>query len=213
MKRFFIVWMVVMAVGMGVVFADYTSPYDESFALLDQRNISLLTNALESRDYNLVYSAIKRLGQLRVTNVRPRIQVWFRESNPASAVGNDYEQVAMRNVFNISVWALGKIGDNHDAGVLAFYYDKITDAETKAIMIDALGDLSSSEEALNALHTIAMTVTDQRLAERVVRAIMKHNKKASSEVLLNMANRGGIFGTEFRSWVKENAMQLLTSGR
>lgn len=213
MKRILLAVFVAAVLGAGQAFADYVSPYDESFALLNKTHIVLLTNSLESRDYNLVYSAIKRLGQLQVTNTLPRIEVWFRESNPAANPGRDLDIAAMRNVFNISVWAIGRMGGDHDAEVLSYYLDKITDVEAQIAIIDALGDLSDSQNALDALHKEAQTVTDQRIADRVVKAIMKHNMKASYEPLMNMANRGGVFNQGFRDSVKQNAVKLLTSGR
>lgn len=213
MKRCIMIGIAIVVMCRSLSFGEYVSPYDSTFSGLDAGSIGTLTNALESRDYDMVYSAIKRIGQLRLTNTKARIQTWFRESNPGSSVGREWEVAQMRNIFNVTVWTLGRIGDDHDAEVLAFYYYKIGDMEERINIINALGELRNSPVALDALEKMAWETVDQRLAERIVIAIMKHNKRSSYEALLAVANRSNAFGTVFREEVSKCAEKLLSEGR
>jgi hypothetical protein len=222
MKTLSIFFAAVLVLSAVVPGFGYTSPYDEAFSQIDASGYSTLENALKSADIDMVYSAIKRIGELKITNARSIIREWLGQTNPETTRSNPALAARYRNIFNISIWTIGRIGENSDARLLANYWRAVSDVEGQVAIVNALGNLSNSEIALDALNRLTTTITDERIAFELVDAVVKHNSKKSVVPLMRMASpgrrvtgnvRAGSFSPEFRAYANKVANQISKEGK
>ena len=116
------------------------------------------------------------------------------------------------NIYHMSIWVLGRIGDDSDAEILSSYIKDSTDVQTWYYIIVALGEMAPAPKALEGLHTLTLLVKDERLAYAVVAAILKHNSKTSIIPLLKMSERP-IFSPEFKKIIANTIDQLGKTGK
>jgi hypothetical protein len=124
MKRFIFVFLFLSAYIIG--YSD-TNTYNEYLQSIDAGSADVLIQALHTGDMDLTYGAIKRIGELKLTNARKDIYDWMAQSNPAANQGKEIQSQNLRNIFRICVWTLGQIGNETDAHELVGYLKDIQD--------------------------------------------------------------------------------------
>lgn len=187
MKRIFVLVVMFLLIGISQMFSYkfwYNSPYDKQFENFTKDQYAVLIAAMEASEPDMVYSAIRRIGELKITNARQRVYEWLGQTNPESVS----DSADWRNVFRISIWALGHIGDEASVLRMSVYWRNVTDKQAQVLMIEAFGNRDGSVKALEMLNRLTETVTDERIAYVLVDAILKHNSKTSMLQLLKMAS-------------------------
>lgn len=190
----------------------YQSPYDPLFVNLDASSSNMLIESLYSEDLNLVYSALKKIGDIKLKAAKVNVKDVLGFTNPAANYGKPMEMAKRKNIYLMSIWVLGRIGDDTDAELLASYIKDSTDIETQYYIILALGEFAPSAKALEALNKMTGYVTDERLAKASINAILKHNSKSSIIPLLKMSERP-IFSPEFKKIIANTIDQLGKTGK
>ena len=190
----------------------YQSPYDPLFVNLDASSSNMLIESLYSEDLNLVFSALKKIGDIKLKAAKVNVKDVLGFANPAANYGKPMEQAKRKNIYLLSIWVLGRIGDDKDAEILASYIKDSSDIETHYYIILALGELAPSVKALEALNRMTEYVTDERLAKACINAILKHNSKTSIIPLLKMSERP-IFSPEFKKIIANTIDQLGKTGK
>ena len=188
-----------------LVFAEYKSPYDAMFKNLNASSSNIIFQSLDSMDINLVYSALKRVGELRYRPAASKVREWISESNPAANVGKAGQRTALRNIFHISIWALGRVGNDEDAKTLASYWRDLRDKESQLALIQALGEIKGSKIAIDKLNELTKFVTDERLGNALLDSIEKQNSPTSVFPLM-VLQRQASFSPAF----KKRARALMT---
>ncbi len=213
-RRFFLM---VMVLGIccfipAIDYAQYESKYDVMFANLDSSASNVMFQAMDSMDYDLVYSAIKRAGELKLLSAKTKIKEWLGAANPSANVGKPKQLADMRHIFNISIWAVGRVGNDADAEVFANYWVDITDKESRMYIIMALGEISGSPKAISVLNDLTQKVNDERLANVLLESIEKQKSKSSVYPLVMMGNRPN-FSKAFKTRANQLAGKLSNSGK
>ncbi len=170
----------------------HTSKYDERL-----KNISdeaFLSNALDDSDLDLVFSALKRVGELRLTNLKPKVIGLIGAANPQANISKSRFSANYRNIFYLGVLVLGKIGNSEEDAtyIASFLRDTKKDVLGSVCILQALGELKGSEKALDFLQEYSLTVnyrTDSRVVRSLVDAIVAHGKKSSNTYLISLRGR------------------------
>jgi len=169
-------------------FNDFHSKYDTMFQnMSDSRMIS---NYLASDDPDMVISALKRVGALKITDVKKVVEALFAASTPSANQGKAVQRTSYDNLFNLSALVLGVIGDDSDGQIISSYFNDAADPASKVYLLRSMGNLSNSSTALSALNNFALKVdmmTDSRVVNELVNSIVLHNSKSSIGPLLEMS--------------------------
>jgi len=210
----------------------YKSSYDTTLSKLDISRSNAIIKLLDDGVYqgirgsteaeikqglDLAYSAIKRAGELKLYSAKLRVKDVLATINPMDESIKTRTQFAAKvlYVFNISIWTIGKIGDNSDIeffnklapGLLAKenYY-----GETLYVLINSLGEITNSTNALTLLHEMTKIVNKETLANELIKAILMHNELASISCIVDMKQtRANAFSTNFIATL-EYAIDVLT---
>lgn len=215
MKQGMVFIILVMVLGWfcpAVHYGQYVSKYEIMFVNLDESSSNLIFQSMDSMDFDLVYSAIKRAGELRLKSSKIRIKEWLAAANPSANYGKPKQLAEMRNIFNISIWSIGRLGDDTDAEVFANYWVDITDKESRMYILMALGEMSGSTRATQVLNDLTQKVNDERLANILVESLEKHNSKTSVYPLVMLGNRSN-FSQAFKNRVNQLAGKISKSGK
>ncbi|OHD53529.1 MAG: hypothetical protein A2Y33_03920 [Spirochaetes bacterium GWF1_51_8] len=220
MKRYLVcVLMLSGLVSGGIIFAGeadkvftYKSPYDALYADIDASASNMLIDSLYSEDLNIIYSALKRIGELKLKVAKINVKDVLGFSNPVVNSGKPGEQAKRMNIYHMSIWVLGRIGDDSDAEILSSYIKDSTDVQTWYYIIVALGEMAPAPKALEGLHTLTLLVKDERLAYAVVAAILKHNSKTSIIPLLKISDKS-YFSPDFKKYVSQVMDQISKTGK
>ena len=167
----------------------YDSVYDSYYNEMDKVNLkSFILDVLSNNNYVdkennlLLYSTIKKAGEIRLEEAYPYIRNFIRSYNPMVDNLSGVDLATSRPVWISSVWTIGRIGKDEDIVYLGQYYGQVKDIESKYYIIYALGEAVNSENALKLLNEIAdetSVVADTRLAVRLIKSIRNHNSKSS----------------------------------
>ncbi len=193
-------------------FGEYKSVYEGMFVNLDTSSSNILFQAMDSLDFDLVYSAIKRVGELKMTQAKYRVKEWLGAANPSANYGKPKQLADLRNIFHISIWTVGRIGNDADAETFANYWKDITDKESRMYIILGLGEMTDSPKATSVLNDITKTVNDERLANLLVEAIEKHQSKSSLYPLMQLSQRPN-FSPAFKNRVNQVAGKISKTGK
>lgn len=188
-----------------------TNSYEDYFGAMSVSHSNLIQQGLNSEDLDAVYSAIKRVGELRLTNMIKDVYEWLGQSNPVANIGKVQRSQQVKNIFNISIWTIGQIGSDRDAQELVTYLKDISQKETIRVVIFSLGELHPSVAGLNALNRLTAQITDESIAEILLAAIMKHNSKSSAAPLMEMS-KNVTFSENFRNKLSKASKQLVETG-
>lgn len=186
----------------------YESKYDADFAKLGKSHIKLLVEKLDSTDTDIVYSAIKRIGELKTKNTKAlsRIRIWLKETDP-----NEVDKIKasrLTHIFKISVWALSMIGNDNDAKIISARLQGAQNKENRIIIIRALGNFTDSVEARKTLNKLALEVRDERIAREVVSSISKFDELDSQDALETMSKRAD-FSKSFQKEIAKTSEKML----
>ncbi|GEM_PF-1508151 len=168
----------------------YKSKFESAYARINDTN--LLISSLDDKDLDVVFSAMKRIGQLKITSARFRVEEILGESNPTANEGKAVQRAEFKYLFDMAVLVLGKIGDNQDATTLSKLLRETRDQISLICLLQALGDLSNSDTALEYLHQYASLInnySDARVVKGLVDAISAHRSRSSVVVLLTLMNK------------------------
>ncbi len=192
-------------------YAEITT-YDDYFKSMDASNYDQLIESIHFNDNDMIYGGIKRIGELKLTNAKKDVFSWMAQSNPMANEGNQKMASQLKDIFLISVWTIGQIGDNQDAIEISKYLKDIKDKESRMVMIQALGEIRPSPVGLETLNNLSGEITDEKAANILLVAVLKHNSKSSSQYLIKMSTRNG-FSSDFKKRLINAANFLLKSGK
>jgi len=211
----------------------YKSSYDIMFSKLNIEKSNDILNLFEegfSRGekgvnetdkklgYEMVCGALKRIGELKLTSAKSRIKDLIRKFNVLSGDKKVGFVIDMKKVFNLSVWALGKIANDDDIKFLANFIDPYISNEdyhsdTIYIIILALGDAKGSPTALNLLYDLLKRIKNESLIIEVINSIVKHNKVLSIAKLIDFKEmRSGQFSPNLIKYVNKSIEKLANEG-
>ncbi|MGC8764602.1 MAG: hypothetical protein ACP5QT_01785 [Brevinematia bacterium] len=186
----------------------HVSRYDERLKNISDE--SFLSNALDDSDLDLVFSALKRVGELRLTNLKSKVIGLIGIANPQANISRSKLYANYRNIFYLGILVLGKIGSSeNDAAYLAgFLRDTKKDVLGTVCILQALGELKGNKKALDFLQEYSLTVgyrTDSRVVRSLVDAIVAQGKKSSNTYLISLRGR---VSQEDRVYVSDAIMKL-----
>jgi hypothetical protein len=168
----------------------HKSKYDSAFAAMNDTNI--LITSLNDKDLDVEFSALKRIGELRIMIARKRVEDIIAEANPEVNQGKAVQRADFKYLFDMGVLVLGKIGDNDDAITLSKLLRETSDSISLVCLLQALGDLSTSDVALQYLHQYAGVIdnySDARVVKALVDSIEAHHSRTSVGILLTLINQ------------------------
>ncbi len=207
MRRILLLSMVLVGVCWG-----YNTKYDPMMASLDKSQSNLILEALDSPDYDLVCSALKRAGELELKEALVRVRNLVSAANPGSNLDKSVQVAKMRDVYILGVWVLGIIGDESDARMLSTYLLKdVFDKNRAYALIGALGNLDYPVSR-EALHEYAKRVEDERLAMLLVESLEKLNHRDSLLPLIRLRERP-IFTDAFKARVDQAIRSIKEKGK
>jgi hypothetical protein len=185
--------------------------YNSFFKHLGESDYIQLSNAMYFSNPKMIYSAVRRVGELKITNARDRVREIFSEARPHLSGEGARRSAVLRDSFLISAWTMGQIGNELDAQELADSLKDIRDRESRIVIINSLGELKYAI-AINTLHNLSRTETDQDAARAIVDAIKKHNLRNSYIFLVDMAERPS-FNKALREHITNVANHILNQGK
>ncbi len=167
----------------------YKSKYDADFAEIKDGN--MLISSLYDKELDVEFSALKRIGMLKITAAKKRVEEIVAESDPVANQGKTEQRADFKYLFDMGVLVLGKIGDNADAVTLSKLLKETADNVSLVCILQALGDISTSDTALLYLHQFCVVVnnySDARVVKALVDSIAAHKSRTSVSILLTMIN-------------------------
>ncbi len=184
----------VNTLAFGYDISDYThvSKYDAVFSTItDESSIMEGLNrsgsSEDERDY--IYSAVKRVGVLKLTNFKKKLEEMV---SVIPNQGSSIDAANFRNIINMSILVLGKIGDASDGYLIAqFLHDK-KEIISILCLLQALGDLRDSDDALKELNEYTVSLnskTREDIVKQTVDSILEHNSKSSISFLFALQGR------------------------
>jgi len=207
-------WKVLMMVGLlaGSIAWGYDTKYDPMMASLDASQSNIILQALDSPDYDLVCSALKRVGELRLKEAIVQVRNLVSAANPGSNLDKSIQVAKMRDIYILGVWVLGLIGDESDARMLSTYLMKdVFDKNRAYALIGALGNLDYPVSR-ETLHEYAKRVEDERLATLLVESLEKLNHRDSLIPLIRLRERP-IFTDAFKARVDQAIRSIKEKGK
>ncbi len=189
----------------------YKSKYDAMFK--EMTDVNTITASLNDKETDVVFSALKRVGQLKIVAARKKVEEIVGESNPIANQGKPEQRSEYTHLFNMGVMVLGKIGDATDAIMLSKLLRETPDKISEICILQALGDLSMSKVALEYLHQYSELIdnrSDYRVVKTLVDSIAAHNSKDSINVLYSLKERAP---QNLRSYINEIVKKLNATGQ
>jgi len=207
----FIIYLLNFCLFLSILFG-YNKKYDPVFQSLGRRASNQILQALDSTDLDMICSALKRVGEIQLKEALPKVKNLIGMANPSSFSGKESLKASYKDIFIIGIWALGRIGDEKDAEIIASYFKDAKDKEVQLNIIKALGELTNSIVAINELNNITTKITDERLANVLLDSILKHNSKSSILFLLKMQSKNS-FSKDFNNRINEAIINLTKYGK
>ena len=137
---------------------------------MDLTDETVISSFLDSGNYDEVFCAIRRVGELKLTNVKGKVGSWVATSEPDANVGKGVMEADIWHIFNMGVLVLGKIGDKSDGIILSGYLWGNKDNISQVCLLQALGSLTDSDTALDTLNKYAVTL-DSKTRSDVVKQL------------------------------------------
>lgn len=202
---------IVLAIVTKVLWA-YDPKYDAMMASLDKSHSNVILEALNSPDYDLVCSALKRVGELQLKEARLQVRNLVSSANPGSNLDKSIQMAKMRDIYILGVWALGVIGEESDARMLSTYLLKdVFDKNRAYALIGALGNLDYPISR-ETLHEYSKRVEDERLATLLVESLEKLNHRDSLLLLIRLREKP-IFTYTFKTRVDQAIRSIKERGK
>jgi len=204
-------WVLIGLLSAGVIWG-YDTKYDPMMESLDRSQSNLILQALESPDYDLVCSALKKAGDLKLKEALTQVRNLVSAANPGSNLDKSVQVAKMRDVYILGVWVLGLIGDESDARMLSTYLLKdVFDKNRAYALIGALGNLDYPVSR-QTLHEYAKRVEDERLAMLLVESLEKLNHRDSLLPLIRLREKP-IFTDAFKARVDQAIRSIKEKGK
>jgi hypothetical protein len=184
----------------------YKSKYDAAFAVITDTNTIL--SALNDKDDDVVYSALRRVGQLRISAAKAKVEEIVSEANPEVNQGKSEQRTEFKKLYDMGVLVLGKIGNADDAIMLSKLIKETKDNISLVCLLQALGDLNMSDTALQYLHQYTSVInnySDYRVVKTLVDSIANHKSKSSMGVLLELINKAP---QNLREYINDTVKEL-----
>ncbi|MGA2142480.1 MAG: hypothetical protein ABSG94_08650 [Brevinematales bacterium] len=168
----------------------HKSKYDQGYMNVSDTN--MLISSLDDKDLEVEFSALKRIGILKISAAKPKVEEIVGESNPEVNQGKALQRAEYKYLFDMGVLVLGKIGDDGDAVTLSKLLREVKDDVSLICVLQALGDLSDSKVALEYMHQYAALIdnySDGRVVKALVDSITAHRSRTSVHVLLLLIDK------------------------
>jgi hypothetical protein len=148
-------------------------------------------NVQSDADIKTTCSALKRIGELKLTNARPKIMSLSDSVSPESATEGLETIRKLRAIYYMSIIVMGQIGAQEEANRLARYLRTTKDRQAKIFLIQSLGRLryKISVETLNDF-TEGQNNTDMDIPVVLIDALVNLGSKSSIPYLRSMQVRG-----------------------
>lgn len=200
MKKIFLLLFVLIP---GFVFSFSYNDYN-LFDGLDMKYQDLLTTELErgfnvqsDADIKTTCSALRRIGELKMTNARPKIMSLADTVSPESATEGLEKIRKLRSIYYMSIIVMGQIGEQEEANRLARYLRTTKDRQAKIFLIQSLGRLrfNVSVETLND-YTEGQNNTDMDIPNILLDALVNLGSKSSIPYIRTMQVKGNFTDKE-----------------
>lgn len=185
------------------------TPYDEMFRYLNVSSSNVMIESVGSADPDLVYTALRKIGQLRLTNAHKAVIAALSKANPSANQGKVHQSTQQSDVFNMGVWTLSQIGNEQDVSLLASFIKDIPNQQNQLSVFAALGEFSQSTNALKVLHYYSQIVSDEQVARQIVKSIRRHGSLSSLIYLVKMGKRSN-FSDKFKAYIAQTITFLAT---
>ncbi len=184
-----------------------TTEYDEMFQFLNASSSNIMIESLGSEDPDLVYTALKRIGQLTLTNARTKVIEAISAANPTANQGKVKRSIRNSDVFNMGVWALSKIGNEKDVNLIASFIKDAPKRENQLYLFAALGEYWQSTNALRVLHYYTEIIFDEQVLRQIINSIRMHGERSSMIYLIRLGNRPNL-SDKFKKYIVETIQDL-----
>lgn len=201
MKKFIILILFNSSILFSIDF--YTSDYDILLKKLDPSRsndiIMLLEEGIDKIESSLnkiekeaglklSISAIKRIGELKLTNYKPYIKKIMGNYNILS--GKEYKNNCYVCLYNISLWTYNLLSTEEDRTFITnFILPEIINnpnrVDTLLYLIDSFGYSTNSKIALDTLHKLLIEVDNEIIGEKIIDSVVKHKKEISIAILVD----------------------------
>lgn len=191
MPFLFLLLLFVVNLSFSYEISDYPhqSRYDEKLKYINDEKY--LSEALDDSDLDLVFSALKRVGELKLTNLKPKVIGLISLANPQANQDKPKLLANYRNIFYLGILVMGKIGNGDDDApfITSFLRDTKKDPLATSYILMALGEFKGNKKALDFLQEYSLLITprtDSRVVRALVDAIVSHGNKKSNVYLIKL---------------------------
>ena len=148
-------------------------------------------NVQSDADIKTTCSALKRVGELNLTNARPKVMSLADSVSPESMTEGIEKVRKLRSIYYMSIIVMGQIGGQEEANRLARYLRTTKDRQAKIYLIQSLGKLryKVSVETLNDF-TEGMNNQDPDLPSILLQALVNLGSKSSIPFIRTMQVKG-----------------------
>lgn len=157
----------------------YQSPYDALFSQV--KDINWITKSLEDKDLDVVYSALKRVGQLEIKSAKDEVEFLVLHASPQNNQDKQKLSANYRHVYYMGILVLGKIGDSQDGKLLLDLLKNARDClEVNSILrtLPRLVEPETASEKLREYVYQVTTATDNRIVQCLVETMLSYRSKS-----------------------------------
>lgn len=169
----------------------YESPYDGMFCSLT--DVSVITNALEEKDADLVFSSLKRVGQLKLSCAKEKVRMLILNASPSRNCANAKASAELRHICYEGILVLGKIGNAEDGKLLSDYLQKSSDVTESVCLLKSISTtLKGSDTAPVTLASYVRsfsTSPDNRITRQLVDTILQFHSRSFLTALLTLEHK------------------------
>lgn len=171
-------------------------------------------NVQSDADIKTTCSALKRVGELNLTNARPRVMSLSDSVSPESITEGIEKVRKLRAIYYMSIIVMGQIGEQEEANRLARYLRTTKDRQAKMYIVQSLGKLryKISVETLNDF-TEGLNNQDPDLPSIVLDALVNLGSKSSIPFIRTMQVRGNFTDTNMISKFDRSVEFLEKNGK
>lgn len=165
----------------------YKSAYDSIFK--EMNDVMVISNALNDKDTDIVFSALKRAGELKIVEVKQKVLSIIGEASPIANRGKVKRATEYKRLFDMGVLVAGKIGSTNDALIIVGYLPEQKNSLSQICVLQALTELPKSKAVLEHLVGFSHRIdnsTDARVAKAFVDALVSSGEKSAINTLIGL---------------------------
>jgi hypothetical protein len=184
----------------------YQNPAEAAFSHVG--DVPTIINALEDRNPDIVYCAIKRAGQLNLECARERIKLILIQANPSLNRNNALKNASLRPVYYEGILVLGKIGNADDSSFLSSFLYSSDNVEELFYLLKSITALPDSQVTVARLHDFVLSLNynpDSRITRAIVDTIIFYHTRAFINTLISL--EGKVKG-EIKDYVAEAMREI-----